>query len=166
VKTLWKKLSILARYYVVSITSFLLCWGIFSLIGFQFLNFLFFTVGFVWHFALLTPGIKDQVFARHQRLSFLSMVVRTNYYLQLFVSTEKIPFKSSIIRALSPLLFSFLLMVLTNNGNLLFTLLGSLMFELAHALLIKMNDEPKAILNSPNAPEIPPAIPPEEISRE
>ena len=112
-------------------------------------------MAFVWHFALLTPDLKDKVMTKHHRLSFLAVVVRINYYLQLFINLRRIPYASSFIRALSPLTFSFLLLVLGGTGNLLFTLLGSFCFEAVYKLVSKKSN----LSMRTNDLEIPPAIP-------
>lgn len=153
-KKIWERLSVLARYYFVSMICFFIFYSIFSLLKIHFLNTLFFMLAYIWHFALLTPGLKEKIFTKKQRFSFINVVVRVNHYLQLLIKIDKIPFGPSIIRAISPLLFTFILMVAGGNGNMIFTLLGSLCFEVAHYYL-----SPKSISIVRDDSEIPPAIP-------
>lgn len=160
-KGLWGKLSILARYYIISMFSFFICWSIFSLLHIEFLNTLFFMTSYVWHFTLLTPGLKEKMIIQKQRYSFINVVVRVNYYLQLFIKIEKFPFGPSIVRAISPLSFTFILMVVGGSGNMLFTLLGSVCFEMTHYFLNK-----KTTLKRPDDLEIPPEIPSAESFHE
>ena len=160
-KKIWGRLSILARYYIVSMLSFFICWSIFTLLNIEFLNSLFFMMSYVWHFTLLTPGLKEKMLTKKQRFSFINVVVRTNYYLQLFIKIKKVPFGPSIVRALSPLFFTFILMVVGGNGNILFTLLGSVCFEGTHYLLSR-----KSTSEQPDDSETPPAIPNEESFHE
>lgn len=160
-KTIWDRLSNLARYYLFSMVSFFICWTFFVLLKIEFINTLFFMTSYIWHFTLLTPGLKEKMLTKKQHYSFINMVVRTNYYLQLFIKIEKVPFRSSLIRALSPLLFTFLLMMVGGSGNVFFTLLGSFCFEWTYYLLNK-----KFTSGQQDAAETPPAIPNAENSHE
>ncbi|MDD4973695.1 MAG: hypothetical protein PHY93_05060 [Bacteriovorax sp.] len=157
-KNIWGSLSILARYYLISMISFFICWSIFSIFNLEWINALFFMTSYVWHFTLLTPGLKEKMLTKKQRFSFINVVVRTNYYLQLFIKIKKVPFGPSIIRAISPLLFTAILLVVGGSGNILFTLLGSVCFEATHYLLSKKSLS-KSTSKQPGDSEIPPAIP-------
>ena len=161
-KKIWDNLSVLAKYYLISMISFFLFWSIFSVLNFEFINMLFFLMSYVWHFALLTPGLKEKMLTKKQRFSFINVVVRINYYLQLFIKIKKVPFGPSIVRALSPALFTFILMVVGGSGNIIFTLLGSVCFEVTHYFITKYS---KTTLEQLDDAETPPAIPSEENSR-
>lgn len=165
------QLSDLSKYYFLSLVTLLIAWGLLSLIDLEFLNLIFFLMAFVWHFALLAPGLKQKVLTSHHRLSFLSVVMRIDHYLHLFIRFKKIPYSSALIRAFSPFFFCFLLFVFGGSGNLLFTLLGSLIFELMYFVVyLKILSHPIAHSASPSNDkddlEIPPAIPTEEINHE
>ena len=134
------KLSLHSKYYLISFFNLGICWGILTLLNIDFLNVIFFLTAFVWHFALVTPGLKEKVMTHHHRLSFLAVVVRLNHYLQLFINLKKLPFSSSFIRALSPAMFTFLLFIVGGGGNLIFTLLGSVCFEVIY-LIVKNKTE-------------------------
>lgn len=146
--------------------SFLLFWGLFAVLKMDFIDTLFFAMAFVWHFALLTPGLKEQVLTGKQKFSFLSIVVRVNYYLQLFIKINNFSFGPSIIRALSPFAFTFVLMVVGGNGNILFTLFGSIAFELTYYLMNKKKEKVEVISTPPSDQKILPKIPNVENSHE
>lgn len=148
---IWNKLSIYAKYYLISLVNLGVCWGILTLLQIEFINVIFFLTAFVWHFALLTPDLKEKVMTNHHRLSFLAVVVRVNYYLQIFINTKKIPYVSSFVRALSPVMFTFLLFILGGTGNILFTLLGSFCFEVVYLIAKKK----KEVINLDTPPAIP-----------
>lgn len=162
-KKLLSLLSPLAKYYLQFILSFLVIFGLWNLVGISYVNQLFFMVTYIWHFTLLTPGLKEKMLTRKQRFSFLNVIVRVNYYLQLFIKTDKVPFGlgPALVRAISPLLFIFFLKVVGGNGDVLFALLGSFLFE---AIYFFLNRKP--ISAPPSDPETPPVIPSAEISRE
>jgi hypothetical protein len=80
----------------------------------------------------MVPDMRDKVLNGKIKYSFLGITVRVNHYLQLFLPVQKIPYGASFVRAISPLLFSFILLVAGGTGNLLFTLLGSFVFELIY----------------------------------
>jgi hypothetical protein len=135
--------------------GFLFCWGILTLVSAEFLNSLFFILAYVWHFTLLTPGLKEKMLVGgKQRFSFLSVIIRINYYLQLFIKVDKIPFGRSAVRAISPILFTFLLLVAGGNGNIFFALMGSFCFEFFYFFF-----SDKIILSAPSVQETPPEIP-------
>lgn len=136
-KNVWIKLSDLSRYYLINFCSFLICWSMLYLVKVEFLNCLFFTTSFVWHFTLLTPGIREKIMNKKQRFSFINVIVRSNYYLQLFIKIKNFKYSPSFVRALSPLAFTSILVVAGGSGNLLFTLLGSVVFEVIYLLLYK-----------------------------
>lgn len=160
-KNLGGKLSVLTRYYLISMITFLISWGALWLFKVEFVNNLFFITSYVWHFTLLTPGLKEKMLIQKQRLSFINVVVRVNYYLQLFIKIDRFSFGPSIIRAISPLVFTSLLLIVGGSGNILFTILGSVMFEAAQFLLNK-----KPTSTPLSDVEIPPAIPNAENSHE
>lgn len=164
-KRIWGNLSVLTHYYIKTMFTFLIFWGLLNLLKVDFLNNLFFVMAYVWHFTLLTPGLKEKVMTSKQRYSFLSVVVRINYYLQLFIKITKYPFGPSIVRAISPLAFTSLLLIAGGNGNILFAILGSVCFEVSYYFLNKKMVTP-AILMPPNDQETPPAIPSAENVRE
>ncbi len=134
---IWNKLSVQAQYYIISFLGIGVCWGILSLTQVQFINIVFFMTAYIWHFSLVTPGLKEKVMLSHHRLSFLAIVVRVNHYLQIFINLKKLPYASSFIRALSPGLFTFMLFILGGTGNILFTILGSFIFEVIYIFMKK-----------------------------
>ncbi|MFA6236954.1 MAG: hypothetical protein WC635_06465 [Bacteriovorax sp.] len=160
-KAIWMKLSELSQYYILSMFSFFIWWSALYLFDVEFINILFFMTAFVWHFALLTPGLKEKMLTKKQRFSFINVVVRINYYLQLFIKIKKVSFGPSIVRAISPVLFTLLLVIAGGSGNILFTILGSASFEVAHYLLSK-----KITSVPPDDSGIPPAIPSAESFHE
>lgn len=126
------KLTGLTKYYITFFLSALFLWSAMSYFQIEFPNILFFFTAYVWHFALLAPGLKEKVFRGAPRFSFLTIVIKMNYYLQLFIHFKKFPFLSSFVRALSPFLFTLLLFVVGGSGNIAFTCFGSLTFELIY----------------------------------
>jgi hypothetical protein len=125
-----------SRFYLISCIVGALFWGLLLLINVSFVNMIFALMAYVWHFALLTPGMKEMIFVRQNKMSMMSIVFKSNYYLQMFIRFEKIPFTTSLVRAISPLIFTFFLLVVGGSGNILFTLLGSLIFELVYLKLM------------------------------
>jgi hypothetical protein len=164
------KFTITIKYYCVSFAVAALCWGILSLANIEFINVIFFLTAFTWHFALMTPGLKEKVIKNHHKLSFLSVIVRANHYLQMFINLKKINFSSSLVRAISPAIFTFLLFMVGGNGNILFTLLGSFCFELSF-LLVKFKTSlykelDFSLSGHTSDQDIPPAIPSEGNNHE
>lgn len=164
------KLALTTKFYALSLFAAAVFWILLSLCQIEFVNIIFFMTAYIWHFALLTPGLKEQVMTKHHKLSFLSIIVRGNHYLQVFINLKRLPYSSSFIRTISPVLFTFLLFLLGGTGSILFTLLGSLCFEVIYLVIKKKTKiydvpefNPLAHINDLN---IPPAIPNEEKSRE
>ena len=156
------KLSELSRYYLINFGSIIILWTFLLLIDIDVINITFFILGFIWHFALLAPGIKEKILTHKNRFSFLTIAIKTNYYLQMFIPVEKIPYGPSIVRAISPFIFSSILFVVGASGNLLFPLMGSACFEIIYLFThrkIKIKEHK-------DDPEIPPVIPSEESVHE
>lgn len=163
----WDKLSILSKYYIISFVNLGICFGVIYLIGSHFVDQIFFLTAFVWHFSLQTPGLREKVMTNHHKLSFLAVVVRLNHYLQLFINIKRLPYASSLIRAISPVLFTFLLFILGGHGNIIFTLLGSLCFEVVYVFLKNKTDVfGVSLLKHINDQDIPPVIPNVEKTHE
>ena len=89
------------------------------------------------------------------RYSFLSVVVRVNYYLQLFIKIDRVPNGAGIVRAILPLVFTSFLKVMGGSGNILYALLGSFCFEATHFFI----NRKKTTSVLPDDQEIPPTIP-------
>ncbi len=123
------------KFYAVSFSTAAIFWGILALCQVEFINIIFFLTAYIWHMALLTPGLKDTVMTKHHKLSFLAIIVRGNHYLQMFINLKRVPFSSSFIRAISPALFTFLLFLVGGNGSILFTLLGSFFYEVIYLIV-------------------------------
>lgn len=160
------KLSERARYYIIFMVALVLYWGALTLLQFEFINIIFFLTAYIWHFALMTPGLKEQVLTKNQRYSFLSVVVRLNHYLQIFINLKRVPFASSFIRAISPALFACLLLLVGGRGNILFTFLGSFCFEVIYIVLVKRKKELFSPSEHTDGLDTPPVIPSEEKTHE
>ncbi len=120
-------------------------------------------MSYIWHLALTIPGMKERVLISYHRLSFLSVIIRLNHYLQMFIKLKNIPYQSSLIRMISPLVFTLLISFIVGQGSILFTLLGSIVFEVIYILVTKNTFTP---LSGSSVQDTPPKIPNEEISHE
>lgn len=168
--SIFKKMSfsLITKFYFFYLILLIMSWGILSLLGFEFFNIIFFITAFVWHFTLTLPGLRDKVLTRYHRLSFLSVVVRLNHYLQIFINLKSNKYASSIIRSISPLLFNLLIYLIGGYESIFFTLLGSFVFEFSFLFLYKkiIDREILTPLVDTKTEEIPPMIPTEESSHE
>lgn len=126
------KLTERSKYYIVTFLPLGIFWILLTLINIEFENIVFFVMAYVWHLSLQTPGLRDMVIKSHGKLSFLGLMVKLNYYLQLFINFKNLPFASGIIRSFSPLLFALVINFLGGVGSILFTLLGSFLFEVIY----------------------------------
>lgn len=164
------KLTVITRFYAISFVTAAIFWVLLTVCQVEFINIIFFLTAYIWHLALLTPGLKENVMTKHHKLSFLAMIVRANHYLQIFINLRRLPFASSFIRALSPALFTFLLFLVGGNGSIFFTLLGSFFYELIYLLVKKKT----SLYSSPsfnplehiNDLDTPPVIPSAEKTHE
>jgi hypothetical protein len=103
--------------------SFILLSWVFKL---DIMNTLFFTLGFSWNMAIVTPGLEERSAEGKYRFSFLRFVITINNYLKQLLSTW---ISKSLIRTISPLLFSFSLSLITSDGYFVLSIVGSLSFE-------------------------------------
>ena len=152
---------------MISFANLAFCFAIVSLIDSNFVDQIFFLTAFVWHFALQTPGLREKVMTNHHKLSFLAVIVRLNHYLQIFINIKRLPYASSFIRAISPVLFTFLLFILGGHGNILFTLIGSFCFEVVYVYVKNKTDFfGVSPLAHTSAQDTPPVIPNVEKTHE
>ena len=88
-----------------------------------------FSVAYFWHFALNTPADYWESYLKKRRYRFSSM--RMVLLFHRFLEREIHPFfrYPPLIRLISPSLFNLLLMGLSREGNFLYSLAGSLLFE-------------------------------------
>ena len=157
-KKTWDKLTPLSQHYFYSMISFIFFWFLLNkVLSFEFVNTLFFSTAFIWHFTLLTPGLREKMLLNKNKYSFLNIVVKINYYLQLFIRIEKFSFGPAIVRAIMPILFTCFLLVMGGSGNILFSVLGSVCFELVFHFC---KGTKKTISGLLDDLEIPPTIPP------
>ncbi len=170
VKLALEKITDLTKYYAISFSGAVLFWFALMVMNAEFVDLIFFLTAYVWHFALLAPGLKEKILSgelnKGQKYSFLSIIIRINHYLQLFINLKKFPYASAFIRALSPLLFTLLLLISGGGGNLIFTVLGSTVFEIIYILTkssFKNKANPSLQISDP---EIQPEIPSVEKVRE
>ncbi len=154
------KLTINTKYYFVSIFFGLLFWFVLSLLGVEFINSIFFTMAYIWHFAFLAPEMKDYALKSKNKFSLLTVVFKLNFYLQMFIRYEAFPYTPSFVRAVSPLIFTFVLYLFGGSGNLIFTFLGSIAFEFVYFLVLKR------IISKQGDGEIHQVFQHEEIARE
>ena len=131
------KFSVNTKYYFFSIVFGLIFWLVLSLLNVEFINAIFFTMAYIWHFAFLAPEMKDYALKSKNKFSLLTVVFKLNFYLQMFIRYEAFPYTSSFVRAVSPLLFTFVLYLFGGSGNLLFAFLGSIVFELVYFNVLK-----------------------------
>lgn len=141
------KISYNLKYYLISIVLGVIFWLAFSLIKTEFINIIFFFMAYIWHFSLVAPEMKEYALRNKKGLSLLTLVYKANFYLQMFIRVEKIKYTASVVRAISPLVFTFFLFVAGGSGNLIFTLLGSFIFELIYLNIIKKPSDQGIHLN-------------------
>ncbi len=133
----FNNLSNVSRYYFLTLVLLILLWLFFLLFNLNYAYFCFFTLSFIWHFTLMMPGLKQQVMSRYHKLSFLSVIIRLDHYLHLFLPTQGNVFLSTVVRAISPNVFAIVLSSFSNNVSYVATLLGSFVFELYFYFLKK-----------------------------
>ena len=121
----------------------------------EFTNIIFFVLAFIWHLALLVPGLREKILTQKIHFSFLAIAIRLNYYLQMFLPTHKFPFGPGVVRAISPFCFTSILLIVGGSGNLLFTLLGSIIFELVY---FYFNKNFKVHLDVQEIPKVTPIV--------
>jgi hypothetical protein len=117
-------------------------------------------MAYIWHFSLMAPKVKEMALTSRNKFSMLAVVFKFNFYLQMFIHIKDFKYTSSLVRAISPFVFTVFLYLVGGSGNFLFTILGSFMFELIYLGIMK-----KIITNTVDL-ETPPMIPNEESSRE
>ena len=98
-----------------------------------------FSIAYLWHCVLNTPEDcwEDYLKKRRYRFSSIRMVLLLHRYLEkeMAVFLRYPP----LIRFISPSVFNLLIMSLAGQGNFLYSLAGSFIFEVTFHLLNKKN---------------------------
>ena len=93
---------------------------------------LYFLLTYCWHYALVVPELESKALSYSYRFSFLSAIFHLNNFIQNSVTLKSERFKTylpSICRMISPLVFCTTLSLITFYGNILFSILGTVVFE-------------------------------------
>ena len=118
------------EHYALGVFPLIFLTSILYLLGTSWFSILFFFVSYAWAFALLTPNFNQKVLSRKYRYSFLRLVLNVNVFFQDLLSGI-IP--SSFIRVFSPFSFCLIMfMIASYSGNLIFSVLGSLVFDVIY----------------------------------
>lgn len=157
------KITERSKYYFFTFSILMVWWGVFTIIELPFSDLFFFLTAYIWHLALVTPGLRDTVLRTHGKLSFLGLMVRLNYYLQLFINFKNLAYAPSFIRAISPLLFTLVLYVLGGSASVVYTIFGSLVFEVTYFFYKKIYKQERTNLLER---KVNPETPKEKMSEE
>jgi hypothetical protein len=122
-------LSNVARYYLFSLLLLMLISFVFYVTDVGYNYFIFFILSYVWHFALAMPDLKRKVLTTYHKLSFLSVIIRFDHYLHVFIPNKGNRILRSFITSISPLCFALMLSIFSNSVSFVFTILGSIVFE-------------------------------------
>lgn len=120
-------------YYGAGCLALLPCTIIFELTNVSLLNMMFYFTAFIWNFAVYTPGVRTKLRdTRRYKYSFLKTIVKLEQILRLKVK-QNLKIKSywaeALFRSLIPFSFFLALFLLLGVGNILFSTLGLLTFE-------------------------------------
>ena len=94
-----------------------------------FISILFFCVAYTWHMALVTPGMREKVYSKAYRFSFLRVIFQWHDAGEKIFNTRDRKRVTLLLRTSSPFIFTFAVRLVAGSGNLLFSLLASLLFE-------------------------------------
>lgn len=132
------------QYYLVHFLLMVFFFLVARFFEIHFSNTVFFLLAYAWHFTLETPGAKEAWVKSKKRFSFITMVFRFNHYLLIYAASfeNKLPkfakkIKAGVVRGCSPFLFALTLIFFGGAGNILYVLLGSILFEMCQALFRK-----------------------------
>ncbi|MCY4523366.1 MAG: hypothetical protein OXB84_01375 [Halobacteriovoraceae bacterium] len=119
----------LVVYYLWGLLPCVLAAFVFYYLSVSVANTILFAVAYFWHFTLNVPETywDSYLKRRHYRFSTIRLVILFHRFLK----KELSPFLkySFLVRLISPSLFNILLIVISSQGNFLYSLAGSLIFE-------------------------------------
>jgi len=118
----------LKKYYIIGLVPYIFIVIVFEIINFSFLNKIFFYLAYFWNFYLLIPNITTAINKKRYRFSFVKLIFFANEKIQTLNSKNN-QYLESLLRSLSPFIFVLIFFLISNEGNMLFPLLGSLTFE-------------------------------------
>ena len=117
-------------YYIYGLFLLLGAFFVFSFVEVLLINMMYFYVSFFWNFAIYVPGMERLVQKKRYRYSFLRAIFLLNRIFSNDKLLKLLPYSQFLGRLMIPVLFILLLIVLFNNGNILFAFAGTVYFEL------------------------------------
>ena len=127
----------LVVYYIQGLLPWFLLIFIFNRISSPHYDIILFSVAYLWHFVLNTPQKYWEPHLKKRQYRFSSMRIVLLFHR--FLEKEMTPFLHypPLVRFISPSVFNLLLISLSKQGNFLYSLAGSLVFEGIFHLLNK-----------------------------
>jgi len=125
-----KKKKVLGKYYILVLPILFFSIIFLKLIDASFFNLIFFVVSFLWQVLLRAPYIEPKVTSRKMRFSFLKLIYSFNEFLINNFAGRESKIKESLIRMASPIMFVALLILISNEGNILYGVTGCLISEI------------------------------------
>ena len=119
----------LIRYYLLVFLPFLFVWAILKGIGVSWFNQLWFTLSYFWPVTVNAPGVMDRVYSKKYRFSILRFIYLFDLIFKKIGKKFKIFLTSKIISSSAPLVFGFVLVLISKFGDIPFIILGVLLAE-------------------------------------
>lgn len=101
------------------------------------INLLFVIMGYIWPMSVDTY-YRDSNPKKYGKLTFLNLVIRFHGLLDSTIGKYGV-WQSRLIYLLSPSLFCLVIYLVFNIGNIIFSILGALLYLLLQEVIFKMN---------------------------
>lgn len=108
-----------------------------DLLKFGFLNQLFFMMAFFWPFTMQYPGLHDKVQENKYRFSTMRLFFFFDSLFARFAKEDSPQFLKIVLRGLPPVILLTTARILSGAGNIVFILLGFVLFEFCHFFVQK-----------------------------
>jgi hypothetical protein len=109
-----------------------------DLLGFGFLNQLFFMMAFFWPFTMQYPGLHEKVQINKYRFSTMRLFFFFDSLFTRFSKPESPKALQIVLRGLAPILLLVTAKIASGTGNILFIFLGFIVFEICHYTVQKV----------------------------
>jgi len=125
------------KYYAVGFIPLCVLYILFELFNIGYFNLLFFIVSYCWNFTLRSPGIEQRAASPAYKFSFIKFICFYDRFLTKFEICHKNNIIRLVSRSLAPFSFTLCIFIAAAEGNLIFSFLGSALFEFFYAFAIK-----------------------------
>ncbi|MDD0854425.1 hypothetical protein HBN50_15035 [Halobacteriovorax sp. GB3] len=129
-----REMKPLTKYYFKGLLPFFICALILEFTTLGLMNKLYLYLGYLWPYALSTPGLREKILLRKYRFSFLRLSLRLDEILGRMIPHFQL--KREVVQGLLPFIYCLILFFVSFEGIPLLSIIGSILIALMQRFVI------------------------------